>query len=63
MSQLDRTLVKPTGATLVRFEDPQRGFISGRGANVVLSTYYRRRISDGDLEVVKTAPRKTQKKD
>lgn len=63
MSELERILVKPTGGARVRFEDPMRGFIPDLGASVALSTYYRRRIRDGDLEVVKPAARKTPKKD
>ena len=63
MSEPERILVKPIGGARVRFEDPMRGFVSDLGASVVLSTYYRRRLRDGDLEVVKPAPRKTSKKD
>ena len=42
--------LKPSGPdVLVRYEDPGRGHIPSEGADCPLSSYYRRRLADGDL--------------
>ena len=46
---MDRQQVKPAPGMLVRFEDPSRGHIPADGAEVPVTSYYRRRMRDGDL--------------
>ena len=51
------TRVKPAPARTVPFEPPREGYIPDDGADVELSTYYSRRVRDGDLIVVRTTAR------
>ena len=54
---MHKQLVKPGPDLKVRFEQPERGHIPEEGADVPLTTYYRRRLADGDL-VEASRPRK-----
>ena len=48
--------VKPADGLKVRHEDPRRGHVLAEGEDVVLTSFYRRRIADGDLVVTKRLP-------
>ena len=48
--------VRPAEGLRVRYEDAARGHIPAEGADVAPSTYYHRRIADGDLVVVEPPP-------
>lgn len=43
--------LKPVGGLLVRLEVGE-GFLPAKGKEVPLTTYYRRRLADGDVEHV-----------
>ncbi|MGO2354638.1 MAG: DUF2635 domain-containing protein [Marinomonas foliarum] len=47
MSELKKVKVKPKDGLQVRFENGQ--VMPSAGADVVLTSYYRRRLNDGDL--------------
>ena len=49
------TRVRPRAGLRVRHEDPARGHVPAEGTDVALTTYYHRRLADGDL-VVEDAP-------
>lgn len=53
MSELKKVKVKPKDGLQVRFENGQ--VMPSAGADVVLTSYYRRRLNDGDLVRVETA--------
>lgn len=54
--------VKPTSKIKVKRET-QLGHIKEDGEEVTMSTYYRRRIKDGDLEIAAKRTRASQSKD
>ena len=55
--------VKPAEGILVRHENPSLGFIPAEGVEVELTSYYRRRIADGDLGKARPSkPDKTAEK-
>ena len=56
MSEAALIQVRPREGLRVRYEDPARGHVPPEGADVVLTTYYRRRIADGDLVLVDAPP-------
>lgn len=48
----------------VPLENSSREYITdGKAVDVVLSTYYRRRMNDGDLQLAPSAPAKTAQAD
>ena len=61
MSDPKQIFVKPVKGAKIRFADPARGFIPEGGMSVVPSTYIRRRIRDGDLEIRKPKTAKSDK--
>ena len=52
----ERVRVRPRQGLRVRYEDAARGHVPAEGADVAPTTYYRRRIADGDLIVVEPPP-------
>ena len=52
MSGPERVRVRPREGLRVRYEDAARGHVPAEGADVALTTYYRRRLADGDLVAV-----------
>ena len=54
--------VRPAEGLRVRYEDAARGHVPPEGDDVVLTTYYRRRIADGDLVVSDPTPRASDPK-
>ena len=41
--------LKPKADVLVRYENPARGHIPPDGDEILMTSYYRRRVADGDL--------------
>ena len=60
MSEPKQIFVKPAKGAKIRFADPARGFIPEGGVSIAPSTYIRRRIRDGDLEVRRPKPAKSE---
>ncbi len=58
----DTAFVKPADGLIVSRENPAEGDIPAEGAEVALTSYYRRRLADGDLVRAKK-PRETAPKD
>ena len=54
-------VIKPAGKNLVRNPDTG-GHLGKDGENVVLTSYWRRRIKDGDVTVVKQPEQTKEKK-
>ena len=52
---MERQRVQPAPGMLVRYETPSRGHIPPQGAAVPMTSYYRRRVRDGDLVIVNPA--------
>lgn len=46
---METAWLKPGTGLKVRFEEPSLGHVPAEGAELPLTTYYRRRIADGDL--------------
>lgn len=53
VTKINKVKMKPKDGLQVRFENGQ--VMPSAGADVVLTSYYRRRINDGDLVCVETA--------
>ena len=58
---MDRLTVRPKSGMRIRFEDPARGHIPADGAEVPSTSYYRRRMKDGDLMTIPVNPAKPAK--
>ena len=45
----ETAFLKPAAGLKVRHQDPRRGHVDPDGEEIVLTSFYRRRLADGDL--------------